>query len=50
MPALFDLYRVGDDRLEAENALVKLAGLVEVEGREANMGKPSVSHDCHSLS
>ena len=30
VPAFFDLYCVGDDRLEPENALVKLAGLVEV--------------------
>ena len=31
VPAFFDLYRVGDDRFEAQNALVKLAGLVEIE-------------------
>jgi hypothetical protein len=43
-PALFDPYRVGDDRFEAQNAFVKRTGLVEVEGREANVGKSSVSH------
>jgi hypothetical protein len=30
MPTFFDVYRVGDDRFEPQNALVKLAGLVEV--------------------
>ena len=43
-PAFFDLYRVGDDGLEPQNSLVKLAGLVEVERRETNVGKSSVSH------
>jgi hypothetical protein len=38
--AFFDLYRVGDDRLEAQNALVKLPGLVQVERRETDVGNP----------
>ena len=41
--AFFDPYRVGDDRLEPQHALVKPAGLVEVECRETNVGKSSVS-------
>jgi hypothetical protein len=48
VPAFFDVYGVGDDRLEPQNALVELASLVEVERREANMGKPSVIHFCYS--
>jgi hypothetical protein len=35
--AFFDSYRVGDDRLETKHALVKRAGLVEIEGRQADM-------------
>jgi hypothetical protein len=35
-PAFLDLYRVDDDRFEAENSLEKLAGLAEVERREAD--------------
>jgi hypothetical protein len=31
VPAFFDLNRVRDYRLEPQNALVKLTGLVEVE-------------------
>src|SRR5262249_3579480 len=44
-PAFFDLYRVGDDRLKAQNVLVKLARLVEIEGRQTNVGNSSVTHD-----
>jgi hypothetical protein len=44
MSAFLDLYRVGDDRLKAKDALVKLAGLVQIECRETNMGKSSVTH------
>jgi len=46
--AFFDLYRVGDDRLEAQNALVKLLGLVQVECRETDVGKSSVTHGHYS--
>jgi hypothetical protein len=42
--AFFNLYRVGDDRLEAQNALVKLTRLVEIEGRQTNVGNSSVIH------
>jgi hypothetical protein len=35
--AFFDRYRVGDNRLEAQHALVKRPGLVEVEGRETDV-------------
>jgi hypothetical protein len=42
--AFFDRYRVGDHRLETQHALVKRAGLVEVEGREADMRKSLVGH------
>jgi hypothetical protein len=31
VPAFLDLYRIGDDRFEAQNALVKLPGPVQVE-------------------
>jgi hypothetical protein len=44
----FDLYGVGDDRLETENVLVELAGLVKVERRQTNVGNSSMSHDCYS--
>src|SRR5262252_7928273 len=44
VPAFFDLYRVGDDRLEPEDAFVKLAGPVEVESREADVGETFVAH------
>jgi hypothetical protein len=44
VPAFFDFYRVGDDWLEAQNAFVKRTGLVEVERREADVGKSSVTH------
>src|SRR5947208_2837714 len=40
--AFLDVYRVGDDRFETQNAFVKLAGLVEVERRETDVGKSSV--------
>jgi hypothetical protein len=30
VPAFFDLYRVGDDRLEAQNVLIELTGFVQV--------------------
>jgi hypothetical protein len=43
-PAFLDLYRIGDDRFEAQNSFVKLTGLVEVEGRETDMGKSSMGH------
>src|SRR6516165_9831520 len=42
--AFFDRYRVGDNRLETQHALVKRAGLVEVEGREPDMRKSLVCH------
>ena len=48
--AFFDRYRVGDNRLETQHALVKRAGLVEVEGREADMRKASVFHLSYSCS
>src|SRR5262245_39737999 len=48
MTAFFDVYRIGDDRFEPQNTLVKLARLVEVERRKANVGKPSVTHFCYS--
>jgi len=35
--AFFDRYRVGNNRLETQHALVKRAGLVEVEGREPDV-------------
>jgi hypothetical protein len=47
--AFFDRYRVGDDWLEAQNTFVKLAGLVEIERRETDVGKSSMSHGCYSL-
>jgi hypothetical protein len=47
VPAFFDFYRVGDDWLEAQNAFVKRTGLVEVERREAKVGKSSVTHFWH---
>ena len=47
--AFFDRYRVSDNRLETQHALVKRAGLVEVEGREADMRKSSVTYDYYSL-
>jgi hypothetical protein len=47
--AFFDRYRVGANRLETQHALVKRAGLVEVEGREADMRKSSVTYDYYSL-
>jgi hypothetical protein len=40
--AFCDRYRVGDNRLETQHALVKRAGLVEVEGRETDMRKSLV--------
>src|ERR1044072_9435962 len=43
-PAFFDRYRVDANLLEAQNTLVKLARLVEVERRQANMGNSSVPH------
>jgi hypothetical protein len=49
VPAFFDVYRVVDDRLESQNALVKLTGLVQVKRREADVRKTSVSHGCRSL-
>jgi hypothetical protein len=42
--AFFDRYRNIVDRLETEHPLVKRAGLLEVEGREADMRKSSVFH------
>src|SRR5215813_12698161 len=42
--AFFDLYRNIIDRLETQHPLVKCAGLVEVERREANMRKSFVFH------
>jgi hypothetical protein len=47
--AFFDRYRIGDNRFETQHALVKRAGLVEVEGREADMRKSSVTYDYYSL-
>src|SRR6267378_5313372 len=44
VPALFNLYRIGDDRFEPQNAFVELSGLVEVECRETNVGKSSMAH------
>jgi hypothetical protein len=35
--AFLDRYGVADDRLKAEHAFIKLAGLVEVERRKAYM-------------
>ena len=35
--AFFERYRVGANRLETRHALVKRAGLVEVEGRKADV-------------
>src|SRR5271169_6833012 len=35
--AFFDRYRVGANRLETQHALVERAGLVEVEGRKAEV-------------
>src|SRR3981189_230343 len=40
----FDLYRVGDDRLEPQHPLVKLTGLVQVKRRQPNVGKSSMTH------
>jgi hypothetical protein len=48
MSALFDLDRVRDNGLKAQNALVKLTGFIEVERREADMGKSSVTHGYYS--
>jgi hypothetical protein len=48
VPAFLDLYRVGDDRLEPQNALVKLTGLVQVECRETDVRKSSVTHGHYS--
>jgi hypothetical protein len=42
--AFLDRYRVGDNRLETQHALVKRARLVEIEGREADMRKSLVFH------
>jgi len=47
-PAFLDVYRVGDDRFEAQNALVERAGLVEIARRETDVGKSSVTHFCYS--
>jgi hypothetical protein len=44
VPALLDLYRVGDDRPKPQNALVDLTSLVEGKCRETNVGKSSVTH------
>ena len=44
VPALLDLYRVGDNRLETQNALVKLTRLVEVKRRETNVRNSSMRH------
>src|SRR5260221_13795464 len=49
IPALLDVYHIGDDCLEAQDALVKLAGLIQVKRRQANVRKSFVSHGCHSL-
>jgi hypothetical protein len=48
--AFFDRYRVGNNRLETQHALVKGAGLVEVECREADMRKSFVFHLSYSCS
>src|SRR6516165_700714 len=48
-PALLDLKRVSDYRFEPQHALVKLAGLVEVKCRKANVGKSFVTHGYSSL-
>ena len=48
--AFFDLYRVGDDRFETQNTLVELTSLVQVKGRETDMGKPSMPHGYYSAS
>src|SRR5262249_53196108 len=49
-PAFFDLYRVRDYWLESQNALVELSGLVQVKGRQADVGKSSMTHANHSSS
>src|SRR6516165_3563650 len=48
VPTFFDLYRIGDDRFEPQHTLVKLAGLVEVKRRDANVGKSFVTHRYYS--
>ena len=40
VPALLDLYRVSDNRLKSQNALVELTSLVEVKCRETNVENP----------
>jgi hypothetical protein len=47
-PALLDLYGVCNYGPEAENALVKLTGLVEVKCGKADMGNPFMTHRYHS--
>src|SRR6516225_9964885 len=44
LAAFFDRYLIGDNRLETQHTPVKRAGLVEVEGREADMREASVCH------
>src|SRR5258707_12585153 len=48
VPAFLDLYRIGDDRFEAQNTLVELPGPIQVECREADVGKSSMSHGYYS--
>src|SRR5262249_32008843 len=43
--AFLDAQGVFDDRLEAQHVLVEGARLVEVEGREADMGEALVGHE-----
>ena len=42
--AFVDFQRVGDNRLEPQNAFIERACSVEVESREADMGKAFVAH------
>src|SRR5580692_1810837 len=47
--AFFDRYRVGANRVDTQHALVARAGLVEVEGRKADVWEASVGHGSYSL-
>ena len=48
VPAFLDFNRVGDDRLKPQDTLVELAGFVEVERRETDVGKSFVIHFYYS--
>src|SRR5262249_19615347 len=48
LPALLDPDRVAANRLEPENVFVEVAGLVEVERGQADVGEPPVRHDVTS--